>query len=342
RPDQGILHAFPRVFPRLGRGSALAPFWLFPLFLLLVSCKSLVSVSDKTVPRLEPPVVNRDFAELIASLKPFTDLGAQRASRVTMQFIDTQAGERVRWAADATLVLQRPDKIRLLIQAPTIGTRIADMLSLDNQFRIAIFWPDKYRRFLTGTNTADYSQMRSRLAPEEQQSAFINARPFHFTDALLPRPLSMNDARFTYGFEETLQEEADTRKEAGKGARVLRSYYVISEIELPASPGAPARTKRRFWFERAGKGMLARQQLFDERGQVATEVSYSGYMKLTEKNDDSTVWPATVLISRPRDGYAARLTFTPGRVEMNPDLSEARPFVLENTENLPVTDLDKK
>jgi len=84
--------------------------------------------------------------------------------------------------------------------------------------------------------------------------------------------------------------------------------------------------------------MFTRQQVFDDRARLATEAFYSGYEKLSEESPE--LWPGVVLVSRPHDNYSARLTFTPGRFEVNPADLSANAFVLENTEGLPVTDLD--
>ncbi|HZS04559.1 MAG TPA: hypothetical protein VFD58_06965 [Blastocatellia bacterium] len=295
-------------------------------------------MTDNTIPRLASPLADADFKGLTERLKQFTEVSALRSSRVLLQFLDAQSAERFR-QADAILVLQRPDKIRLVIQVPVTGTKLADMVSEANRFKLALY-PRQYRRFLIGTTDADYSRMREKLGKEEQQSALLNARPFHFTNALLVNPLHQGDARFTYSLEEALVREPDTSKGAKKGAQLLRSFYVISEIEAATPAGAPARVRRRFWFDRTQQARFARQQIFDNRGLVATEVEYSNYVKLSEKSEE--LWPGVILVSRPRDNYSAKLTFTPGSFEVNPDLSEARPFVLENAERLPETDLDKQ
>jgi hypothetical protein len=48
-----------------------------------------------------------------------------------------------------------------------------------------------------------------------------------------------------------------------------------------------------------------------------------------------------ILVNRPHDGYSARLTFNDQKFDVNPTDLGAGAFTLENTENLPVTDLDK-
>jgi hypothetical protein len=342
RPAKEFLHDRCQSLPGSRRRLvfALSIIILLSTLLLTSSCRSLLVRTDTTIPRLPAPLVEEDFNGLMTRLRQFTDMSALRTQRVLLQFLDAQSSTRLP-AADAILVFQRPDKIRLRLQY--LSARVADMVSEDNRFKVAIYYPSQYRRFLVGTNDADYSRMRSKLnRKEEQQSALINARPFHFTDALLMRPLRTDDARFIYSLEESLVEEPDTRKDAKKGARLLHSFYVISEIELASQPGASARVCRRFWFDRLNQAQFVRQQIFDSRGQIATEVWYSNYLKLNEAGKE--LWPGSILVSRPRENYSARLTFAVNAesFEVNPDLSNARPFALENEEGLPETDLDKQ
>jgi len=315
------------------------------LIILSVSCAGLVKSKDYTIPKLLTPLADAKFDDLTKQLQPFTDLQSLRTSQAYMLFTDATASERYRFEADLTLVLQRPDKIRMLIQA-SFGTRIADMVSESNRFRVAIYNPSEYRQFLLGTNDADYSAWLQKLKGKEKESALSAARPFHFTEALMMRPIAFNDPRFVYGIEETLVEEDDTRQGAKRGARVLRSFYVISELEVSPEGQGPARVRRRFWFDRVNGARFARQQIFDQQGQLATEVQYSVYQKLNAGSQpggpsgNEAAWPGVILVNRPHEGYMARLTFNDEKFEVNPQLKPAA-FTLENSENLRETDLDK-
>jgi len=309
---------------------------ILALSFLTISCSSLVKVRDVSIPTLLTPVAKSDANDLLAKLDSFTSLKSLRASRVLIQFIDAQSRDKYR-TADAILVVQRPDKIRLNVQVPVTGTRIAEMVSESNHFKVAVY-VDRFRRFLIGTNDADYSAWKAQISDQEQ-SAISNARPFHFTDALMMAPIHPNDPAFAYSLEESLVEEPDTRPDAKKNSRVIRSFYVVSEIALASSGRPNARTLRRFWFDRTNNLLFTRQQLFGTEGGIATEIYYSGYQKLSD--DNSNVWPAVVLVSRPYDSYAAKLTFAQGRFDINPEDLSPNAFVLENTEKLQVTDLDR-
>ncbi len=307
------------------------------LIILIASCKGLVTSTDHTIPKLITPLAEAKFDDLIKQLQPFTNLQSLRTSQANLWFIDAAASEKFRIEVDSTLILQRPDKIRMLIQA-SFGTKIADMVSASNHFRVAIHYPAEYQQFLIGTNDADYSAWLAKLKAKERESSLSSARPFHFTEALMMRPVALNDPRFVYGIEEALLEEPDTRRGAKKGARALRSFYVISELEISPEGQGPARIRRRFWFDRANGARFARQQIFDQNGQLATEVQYSDYKKLNSGSQDT--WPGVIWVNRPHEGYMARLTFSDEKFEINPDLKPTT-FTLENTENFRETDLDK-
>lgn len=305
------------------------------LSLLGASCKSLIVTKDRSIPRLLTPLADARFEDLVKQVKPFADLQSLR-TRVGIVFQDTGLAER--WPeTDSNLVLMRPDKIRLIINAPIGKIKIAEMVSESSRFKVALY--KQSPSFLIGTNDADYSMWREKLG-EKANSGLVSARPFHFTEALMMRPLALNDSRFTYLIEEALIEEADPAPKAPKNSRVLRSFYVVSEIELgvPGMGTGISKIVRRFWFDRTDKLKFARQQLFDAKGTLTTEVYYSDYRKLSETSAD--LWPSVILVSRPHDGYSARLLFNETNFEINPELPTAA-FTLENTEKLKEVDLDK-
>jgi hypothetical protein len=243
------------------------------------------------------------------------------------------------------------------IQAPSFGLRIADMVSESNHFTVAIYNPSEYRHFIRGTNDADYSEWLAKLKGKEKESALSSARPFHFTEALMMRPVALNDPRIVFGMSETLVEESDTRPEARKGAKILRSFYVIEELEASPEGQGPAHVRRKFWFDRTDGARFARQEIFDRQGQLATEVLYSDYKKLNSGSQSSSssgsssggssgslssgaaTWPGVIWVNRPHEGYRARLIFNDEKFEINPELKPTA-FTLENTDNFRETDLD--
>lgn len=327
----------------LERGSSLLRFILIVSFLavttLFFSCQKIYRYKDETLPQQLTPVAEAGFDQLVQKLKSFTDTESIRATRISMKFTDLGSSERYRGAADATLVLQRPENVRLIIQVPVTKSKLAEMVSDSKHFKVAIYY-DKYKRFLLGTNNADYTKWRDKLqGKKESQSAFINARPFHFTEALLIRPLHVGETGVVYSVQEELVEEADTRSGAKKNGRVVRSFYVISETIITDKARSLGNIRRRFWFDRNNDLQLRRQQIFDDKGILVTDARYSNYIKLNLESQ--VLRPSVIEVRRPADKYIAELNFLPESFELNVERLPATAFVLENDQKLPETDLDK-
>ena len=69
-------------------------------------------------------------------------------------------------AADGEVVVQRPASILLKVQVPVIKTDVAQMTSDGEKFRVAILQDGgsgKFKKFVMGTNDADYSKLQKRL-----------------------------------------------------------------------------------------------------------------------------------------------------------------------------------
>lgn len=258
-------------------------------------------------------------------------------------------------SADARIVVQRPSKIYLEIQAPFIGTPIARMTSDGDHFRVAVLAGDeKYKRFVIGTNRAVYPRLETDVLNAEadcndnmqnpgsnKQKRTVNAisglRPQHLTDAFLIKPLLGTESHVVYTRTETFEEEPDTRPRAKGDARVVRGYYLLDEISIEASE---AQLIRRFWFDRVGGLRLARMQTFNGNGELITDVRYSSLMNVGA--DAKAQIPKQIEITRPQDRYSLRMTFQSSN-EMTVDKEYSTDiFILQNKWNLPEVNLDKK
>jgi len=270
--------------------------------------------------------------------------------KVDIQFEDTSfatsgIADQYR-LVDGTLTLQRPSKIYLIIQFAFVD--IAQMASDGEHFSVAVLkGDDKYRRFVKGTNAAVYqkldtddesdkaNQNEKQKTEKKTVSALSNLRPQHLTDAFMIRPIEQNSA-FIYVQSEFFNEEADTRREAKKGARVLRGYYFLEEFSQPAA--GETKLIRRFWFDRVDTIRLARVQTYDDEGRLITDVSYSNEKTLGSTTTASL--PSRVEITRPQDQYKLSITYQDSTsVEVNKGYP-SKAFVLENKWQLPEVDLD--
>ena len=335
--------------------------------LLLSGCGAITKVGgvfvrtkDKVVvPQPLTPLVDADMPQMFEEINR---LGAVRSlnGKVDIQFLDTSYAEcgladKYR-TADGRLVVQRPGQVYLLVQVPFAGSKVAEMSSTGERFWAAVYQGnEQYQRFVTGTNAAVYEKVDAgargaspdcnaggKRQEEAMQRATVSAisslRPQHLTDAVLVPPVSFEDTKHVYAQAETYEEEPDTRPNAKKDARVVRGYYVLSEMELVAQNRA--RVTRRFWFDRVGTLRLARVQIYGERGQLVTDVVYSKQQPFGEEG--KLRLPAQIELTRPQDHYSIRIAFQdPGAVKVDQPY-DPEIFVLKNTSNLPEVNLDAK
>jgi hypothetical protein len=328
---------------------------ILALGLLLTSgCSSLFGVKRKvTVTPLLGPLTEAGTTQLIAEVNRLAAVRSIRG-KIDIQIEDTSfaesgIAEKYR-TADGTVYLQRPGQIYLKIQAPFVGTNIAEMTSDGEHFRVAVLQGDeKYKRFVKGTNNAVYPKLElddARAGDKKKQgkngertvSTLSNLRPQHVTEALMIRPIQPRDVTgMVYARSEFYQEEADTRPRAKKGERVVRGYYLLDELAPGGETGV--RLVRRFWFDRVGGIRVARIQVFDKDGMLESDVSYTDPKNFGE--DGRMVMPSRVELTRPHDHYKLSVSYqAPEAVifdrEYQPDI-----FVLENKSQLREIDLDE-
>jgi hypothetical protein len=253
--------------------------------------------------------------------------------------------------ADAIIVVQRPDNIQLKVQIPIIKTDLVQMSSNGEKFCIAILQDGgdgKYKKFVCGTNAADYSPLeeevknlevdKSGKVLKQNVNAFASLRPQHFTDAILMRPVDMEN--YTYLKSTVTQEEIelDEKKKRPK-SWFLRGYYLLEEFHKNGD--GSLKISRRFWFDRVGQVRLARQQIFDSEGEIDADIVYGKLGNLTKSGTYDNL-PLEIELTRPKEKYKMRLTYqSPELVSIGKTYPQEA-FVLENEKNLPVVDLDLK
>ena len=318
------------------------------IVLFTAGCGLFGAKKKITVPQLLGPLAKADKARLIQEVNRLSTIKSIHG-KVDIRFEDTSfassgIADQYR-LVDGTITLQRPSQIYLIIQFTFVD--IAQMTSDGEHFRVAVLQgDDKYKRFVRGTNSADYGKFDADADGAPQQtdkqktekktvSALSNLRPQHLTDAFMIHPIDSNSS-LIYAQSEFFNEEADTRLQAKKDARVMRGYYLLEEFST-ATPG-DAKLVRRFWFDRVSGIRLARVQSYDEGGHLITDVSYSNEKALGSGPTASL--PSRVEITRPQDQYKLSISYQDSAsVELNRDYPP-RAFVLENKWGLPEVDLD--
>ncbi len=315
------------------------------VLLLLSGCGLFGAKKKIQVPQLLEPLTQADKPRLIQEINRLSSIKSIHG-KVDIQFEDTSfassgVADQYR-LVDGTITLQRPGKIYLVIQFTFVD--IAQMASDGEHFSVAVLkGDDKYKRFVKGTNSAIYPKLDADGGAKTDKqktekvtvSALSNLRPQHLTDAFMIRPIEPNSS-LVYVQSEFFQEEPDIRRQAKKGARIMRGYYFLEEFSQ--STAGETKLLRRFWLDRVGGIRLARVQTYDDKGQLITDVSY--YNEKTLGSNATASLPSRIEITRPQDQYKLSITYQDSAsVELNREFGP-KAFVLENKWQLPEVDLD--
>jgi len=190
---------------------------------------------------------------------------------------------------DGYILLQRPDTIRVLGQDPVLHNTAFDMVSTGEDFRLSI--PPK-SRFMEGTNSA----------PAKSKNKLENLRPAAFLNALMIIPPDPSDITM-------LEEDMDEN----------RALYVLlivrreqDRLRLVRSVSFDHRTLQ-----------IVRQKTFDESGAILGDTKYAAW-----KPFDRTVFPSSIEMRRPQDGYELTLTIDELKVnagDLTPDKFKLEP-----------------
>ena len=314
----------------------------------LTGC-SIVKSDQKTPTLLKTEDASRE--QLMNEVNRFASVNSVHA-KMYLKFEDNSFAEfgnkEVYRSADGDVVVQRPSKIYMKVQVPVIKTDVAQMTSDGSTFRVAILQDGgsgRYKKFVKGTNSADYSKLQKEMrsadlengkAIKENVNAFANLRPQHFTDAVLVRPIDVADVYAQSTIFQIEEDETQARKSPIR--KVTRGYYLLDEFAK--DPSGNLEITRRFWFDRVGGIRLARQQIFDAHGEVASDIIYGKPGNLTDTGEYTNL-PLEITVTRPKEKYSMKLTYqTPESVTIGTIYPDSA-FTLQNTWNLEEVDLDK-
>ena len=307
-----------------------------------------VKTENKTPTLLAVEDASQAF--LMSEVNRFARVESMRAM-MDLKFEDNSfaqfGSKEVYRSADGEVVVQRPANILLKVKVPVIKTDVAQMTSDGEKFRVAILQDGgsgKYKKFVVGTNLADYSKLQKELDETNGDStirqnvnAFSNLRPQHFTDAMLVRP---TDPKYVYTHSTIFQIEEDIKQGKKSPLRVVnRGYYLLDEFVRGTA--GELTISRRFWFDRVGKIRLARQQIFDAKGEIESDILYGAEGTLTDTGEYRNL-PLQIIVTRPQEKYSMRLTYkTPETVVIGHTYPQTA-FVLKNSWGLDEVDLDKE
>jgi outer membrane lipoprotein-sorting protein len=197
----------------------------------------------------------------------------------------------------AFLLASRPENIRMIGQAPVIGSTVFDMASDGEMFRVSV--PSK-NKFLVGQVAGEFNSTK----PIE------NLRPQHLLDALLWPEVRKEESVL---FEEFNDETA--------------RFYVLTVLR----GGYRTEILRKVWFDRADL-QVARLQTFAPKGLLVSDIRYSDWQPVdaaqagTPPTGPVTTFAHNIRIDRPHDDY--RLDLQVSKIVLNSDIPADR-FKLE-------------
>ena len=254
---------------------------VFPLF-LLSGC--LFTTRKLPVPRAPQVTQTASGQELVAKLNARWDALQSLNATVDIQASVMKSKEGV--AKDYTsfrghILMRKPDLLRVLGQVPVLGTRMFDMASDGTNFTLLV--PSKDTAF------KGPSKLHKKSA-----NTIENMRPGFFLDAMIVRGLEPDDLF-------TVTADTDTMEDVTKKHLLLIPEYILSVMQR--SPNSQElRPLRVIHFHR--EDLLPYQQdLYDDQGNLETEVMYGRYVDYGDNK-----YPSTVTIKRPLEDYQVVLT----------------------------------
>jgi outer membrane lipoprotein-sorting protein len=179
------------------------------------------------------------------------------------------------------ILMRKPEMLRVLGQAPVLGTRIFDMASDGTNFSLYIPPKNMAIKGLTAVSKKSANQME-------------NLRPGFFFDAMVVRGLQPDDL---YGVVADTETAEDTAR---------KHLFTVPEYVLSISrskPGTHRLTPVRVITFHRDDLMPSQQDLYDSEGNLETIVDYTNY-----QNFDSVRYPSTIIINRPLEEYQIVLT----------------------------------
>ena len=266
------------------------------LFLAILPLTGCLFRSRKVEARLSTaPLKSATQQELIDAIN-------QQAERVqTMQAtvdIDTSVGGVQRGKVTdykeirGYVLARKPAMLRMIGLLPIVRNRAFDMVSDGTQFKL---WIPPKNRFVVGRNDVQTPNPKQPLE---------NVRPQNIYEALLIRPIdpAQEIAVLENGFERVLDAKRRPYDQPDYEIVVIRKgkegWYLSRKIVFSRTDLEPHR-----------------QQIYDERGVLVTDVRYGEY-----KDYGGTYFPSQIEIERPKEEYDITLNMV--KLELNKSLKD--------------------
>jgi Domain of unknown function (DUF4292) len=207
------------------------------------------------------------------------------------------------------LLVRKPELLRLIGLAPALRNTVFDMVGDAKGFSLSI---PVHSEFFVGSNQV----------VKPSSNMLLNLRPQAIFDALLLKEIDPQSEIAVLVNGKELVREPKNHKE------VQQDDY---ELMIIRNEGKSWFLSRKIIFSRVD---LRPDRLisYDPQGRVATDAAYEAF-----KDHDGVLFPGTVLIERPVEGFTIQLTFT--KLNLNPLLKDEQ-FALSQPPGYKLIDLD--
>ena len=208
------------------------------------------------------------------------------------------------------VLARKPAMLRMIGLMPIVRNKAFDMVSDGQSFKL---WIPPKNRFVTGRND---------VQTKKPQSSLESIRPQQIYDALLIQAIDPKDEIAV------MENDYETVSDA-KGHRVQQPDYEIAVIH---KDNGGWYLSRKIIFSRTDL-LPHRQLIYNENGDLATNIRYDDYKDYTGIN-----FPSQTEIWRPQEEYD--ITLTTIKLDINPQLTDDK-FALAQPPGAEVVNLDQ-
>jgi hypothetical protein len=278
---------------------------LVPALLPVTGCL----ITRRKLPVPKAPAITQTVApsELVKKLNDRWDALKSLYAKVDVQASTMKAKEGVEKdypAFPGIIMMRKPEMLRVLGRWPVIGSPMFDMASDGKTFTLFVHPPPKSMAF-TGPATLTH----------RSPNMIENMRPGFFLDALVVRGLEPDDWY-------NVTADTTTVEDVKKKKLLIFPQYVLTVMRRKPGSSQEMKTIRVIRFHRDDL-LPYSQDLYDEQGNLETQVTYGTYADF-----GGSLYPSTVTIKRPIEEF--QIVLTVDSVKENPDfLKDDHQFQIE-------------
>ncbi len=229
--------------------------------------------------KMPPMVLSAPPQQLVDMINERYDL--INSMSATVEFTATEGGslkgkEKTYTSFTGYILLRKPESLRVIGLAPFVRTRLFDMASDGDTFKL---WIPPKNELIEGANTVT----------KESPNPFENMRPYMFFDSLVIPKIAADDV-LSVTTDSDMVVNSRTRK------LEIRPEYLLT-VQMRQGGSRFTQVRRVIHFSRIDLEP-DEEDIYDEKGQIQTQALYGPLQVFgTER------FPGTVTIRRPLEQY---------------------------------------